>query len=60
MALCTLPVQVSQLLQLANMFDFFEVFEDRAEFYRNWSGQFPKGAAVPTLDAIPVVTLKTE
>ncbi len=60
MAICGLPAQVSQLLQLASMFDFFEVFESRLDFYRTWSDQFPRDATVPKLDFIPVVVLKTE
>jgi hypothetical protein len=60
MALCTLPVQVNQLLQLSGMVDFFEIFASREEFYQNWSSQFPAGSSFPTLAAIPVVTIATE
>lgn len=60
MALCTLPVQVNQLLHLSGMFDFFEIFDSREDFYQNWSSQFPAGSSFPTLAAIPVVTIATE
>ncbi|QQE63337.1 hypothetical protein GFS31_00010 [Leptolyngbya sp. BL0902] len=60
MGLCTLPIQVNQLLQLTSMFDFFEVFESREAFYQSWASQFPPGASVPSLEAIPSVTIATE
>ncbi|MEB3288666.1 MAG: STAS domain-containing protein [Leptolyngbya sp.] len=60
MAICSLPAQIYQLLQLTSMFEFFEVFENREEFYQNWASQFPRGAAVPRLATLPVVSLTTE
>lgn len=60
MGLCTLPVQVNQLLQLTSMFDFFEIFESREAFYQNWAGQFPTGASVPSLETLPSVIIATE
>lgn len=60
MAICSLPVQVHQLLQLTSMFEFFEVFENREAFYENWASQFPRGAAVPRLETLSQVTVTTE
>lgn len=60
MALCSLPVQINQLLQLSSMVEFFEIFDSRTDFYQAWSSQFPKGSAVPDLAAIPVITIATE
>lgn len=60
MALCSLPMQINQLLQLSGMVDFFEICHSRADFYQSWSSQFPKGSSVPDLATIPVITIATE
>lgn len=60
MALCALPVQVDQLLHLSSMVDFFEIFENRSEFYQAWASQFPPESAIPDLPSMPVISLATE
>lgn len=60
MALCSLPMQVNQLLQLTSMSDFFEIFDNRDAFYQTWSRRFPQGSFVPPLDTISVAKIATE
>ena len=57
LALCSLSLQMNQLLQLTSMDSFFEIFTNREGFYESWASQFPAEATVPQLDAIPVVTI---
>jgi anti-anti-sigma factor len=60
LALCSIPLQLKQLLHLTNMDMFFETFDNRENFYESWLSQFPAEAAVPQQESIPIVTINTD
>ena len=60
LALCSVPEQMDQLLQLTSTGSLFEIFETRAAFYEAWKEDFPAEANLKPLSDFPTVDIEAE
>ena len=54
LSLCSLQPQVTFLLEMTSTNSIFEIFQDRKDFHKAWSQQFPPDALIPEMEEFKV------